>query len=266
MRKIVGSDGTGVNVSVVGVDVGLRRSVFAFVGVNAEFMYKLFVIYAKQNDVPALPLGAYEGATRAFVADVTYPEIDKYRGPELTNTVIQKVLGALLRAGHSVRNIHGSLIGIAIEDLRLVNPNKRDLAKVQDVWRLALKALSNSAVVCPAVRVSWFWLRYAGEVHMLRDGTPIVLVEPEYTSQTCPRCGRYLGRPRGVVKCSYCGFEADRDVIAAMNIAWIGFLLLVKCVREGVLGVPKGPGRWPWMVVVNSRVYIRVVRLNECVV
>jgi hypothetical protein len=54
------------------------------------------------------------------------------------------------------------------------------------------------------------------------------------------RCGRFLGRVRGVARCEYCGFKADRDVIASINIAWVGFLLLIKCLREGKLNVPKG--------------------------
>ncbi len=37
--------------------------------------------------------------------------------------------------------------------------------------------------------------------------------------------------------CGYCGFEGDRDVIGAINIALRGgFLILMKCVREGIIG------------------------------
>jgi len=71
------------------------------------------------------------------------------------------------------------------------------------------------------------------------------------------RCGRFLGRVRGVARCDYCGFKADRDVIASINIAWVGFLLLIKCLREGKLNVPKGLG-----LRCVSCIYVRIVYLD----
>jgi putative transposase len=240
MEIISGNRKWGMNVNVVGVDVGVSRSVFAFVGVGAEFMYNLSIVYARQNGVSMLPLGAYDAVTRAFVADITYPSVDKYRGPELANSVSQKALGAVLRAIHTTQRIHGSLVGIALEDLREVSETKRDLIRARRMWEYMINMLGDRTIICPTVRVSWFWLRYSGEVSMLKDGILLILVDPEHTSQFCPKCGRYLGRVRGVVRCDYCGFRADRDVIASINIAWVGFLLLIKCLREGKLNVPKG--------------------------
>ncbi len=246
----MGRDGGGnkdghvpaVDVTVVGVDVGARRSVVAFVGVWAKLLNDLAVVYARQNGVSLVPLGIYDAMTRAYVVEVNYPGVDRYRGNELTSSIISKALGAVVRAVHSVQRVHNALVGLAFEDLRLFNERKRDLAKARVVWELIVNRFGEVVSKCPAVKTSWFWISYrGGEVVVpVRDFIPIVLVEPEYTSSMCPRCGAYLGRARGgKVTCSYCGFEGDRDVIGAMNVALRGFLILVKCVREGVIGVAR---------------------------
>ena len=50
-------------------------------------------------------------------------------------------------------------------------------------------------------------------------GVKVVFVNPAYTSSLCPVCGGKLS-PNGhrVLKCSKCGFEADRDVVGSWNI------------------------------------------------
>ncbi|AFK22581.1 RNA-guided endonuclease TnpB family protein [Pyrococcus sp. ST04] len=50
-------------------------------------------------------------------------------------------------------------------------------------------------------------------------GVKVVFVNPAYTSSLCPVCGGKLS-PNGhrVLKCSNCGFEADRDVVGSWNI------------------------------------------------
>ncbi|MCD6523928.1 MAG: transposase, partial [Thermococcus sp.] len=50
-------------------------------------------------------------------------------------------------------------------------------------------------------------------------GVRVVFVNPAYTSSLCPVCGGELS-PNGhrVLKCSNCGFEADRDVVGSWNV------------------------------------------------
>jgi len=52
-----------------------------------------------------------------------------------------------------------------------------------------------------------------------QEGVPVVVVDPRGTSTTCPKCGSRLAevKPRWM-KCTKCGFEADRDVVAVLNI------------------------------------------------
>ncbi|WP_243666332.1 hypothetical protein [Vulcanisaeta sp. JCM 16159] len=114
-----------VDVTMVGIDVGVRHSVMAFVGKWAKLLSDLAVIYARQNGVSLVPLGMYDAMTRAYVVEVNYPGVDRYRGNELTSSVISKALSAVVRAAHSVQRfiMHwlawrlrtlGGLVGISV--------------------------------------------------------------------------------------------------------------------------------------------------------
>ncbi len=71
-------------------------------------------------------------------------------------------------------------------------------------------------------RIPYALFRHALKCVAEREGVFIKEVKPNYTSQTCPRCG-YVGREnwKGYVyfKCAKCGYEADRDRVASLNIA-----------------------------------------------
>jgi len=55
-------------------------------------------------------------------------------------------------------------------------------------------------------------------VQKLSYRAPVKLVDPSYTSPTCPRCGSRLESRNGWVECSNCGLKADRQFIGAYNI------------------------------------------------
>lgn len=60
-----------------------------------------------------------------------------------------------------------------------------------------------------------YWIGWQCE----KNGVPLIIVEPKGTSSTCPRCGSKLiesGYRR--MRCPRCGFEADRDTVAILNI------------------------------------------------
>ena len=52
-----------------------------------------------------------------------------------------------------------------------------------------------------------------------REGLKVEYVKPAYTSTTCPYCGSKLKREKGrIMYYPKCGFKADRDVIAVLNL------------------------------------------------
>ena len=64
------------------------------------------------------------------------------------------------------------------------------------------------------------WLEYFG----VKYGKVTVAVPPHYTSQTCSNCGETVYKALSVRthQCPHCGYEADRDVNAAINILRLG--------------------------------------------
>ena len=49
-------------------------------------------------------------------------------------------------------------------------------------------------------------------------GIPILMVNPAYTSQTCPCCAQLGNRQRHKFSCPHCGFSLHADVAAAWNL------------------------------------------------
>jgi len=64
------------------------------------------------------------------------------------------------------------------------------------------------------------WLEYFGRKY----GKVTVAVPPHYTSQDCSNCGKRVHKALSVRThhCPHCGYEADRDVNAAINILRLG--------------------------------------------
>jgi len=97
-----------------------------------------------------------------------------------------------------------SQLAVAREDLTGLIESLRELPKDH---RTALIALG--------YRRLGFWIDWQAE----KGGVPLLVVDPANTSSTCPRCGAKLvevGYRR--LRCPHCGFEADRDSIAVLNI------------------------------------------------
>jgi len=91
---------------------------------------------------------------------------------------------------------------IVIEDLRPANMVKN---------RSLAQAISDS---------SWGMLRQYLTYKAAEAGREIEAILPQYTSQRCSRCGENVQKSLSVRThiCQHCGFVADRDVNAAINI------------------------------------------------
>ncbi|WXG44785.1 MAG: transposase [Promethearchaeati archaeon SRVP18_Atabeyarchaeia-1] len=71
-------------------------------------------------------------------------------------------------------------------------------------------------------RIPYGFLRHAVRHVAARQGVLLLDVDPRYTSQMCPYCG-YTSKANWVgysyFRCRACGFEANRDRAASLNIA-----------------------------------------------
>ena len=60
------------------------------------------------------------------------------------------------------------------------------------------------------------------EYKCLEKGIPVVYVEPNHTSQRCPRCGttdRRNRRSQALFRCVSCGYQNNADYVASFNLA-----------------------------------------------
>jgi IS605 OrfB family transposase len=70
-----------------------------------------------------------------------------------------------------------------------------------------------------------------------KQGVPVITVNPRGTSSTCPKCSsRLVEKGYRRLRCPRCGFEADRDTIAVMNIERIDISKM-----GGPLAAPTAP-------------------------
>lgn len=84
------------------------------------------------------------------------------------------------------------------------------------------------------VQASWAFcqLRQMIEYKAKKAGHSVVVVDPRYTSQTCPACGlvRKANRDKKTHEyhCSNCGYRSNDDRVAAMNIQRLGYQSIVE--------------------------------------
>jgi putative transposase len=107
---------------------------------------------------------------------------------------------------HVVREAERTRRGIALEELRGI----RGRARAHRSQRRTLHGWAFAQQIQ--------FTRYKAQ----RTGMAFVLVDPAYTSQTCPDCGNVsrANRPaRGLFRCTRCGLAGHADHIAAINTA-----------------------------------------------
>jgi IS605 OrfB family transposase len=72
-----------------------------------------------------------------------------------------------------------------------------------------------------------------------KNGVPVITVNPRGTSSTCPMCSsRLVENIYRRLRCPRCGFEADRDTVAVMNIERLAISKM-----GGPLTAPTAPQR-----------------------
>jgi len=87
--------------------------------------------------------------------------------------------------------------------------------------------------------VAWYrfreWLEYFGAIY----GVPVIAVAPHMTSQNCSNCGKKVQKSLSTRthKCPHCGYTADRDENAAINILKSALKSLVNTVGHTEINV-----------------------------
>lgn len=108
----------------------------------------------------------------------------------------------------------GELVKLAKQfDARIVIERLKHLRKRRGEWNKRSRKRVN--------RIPYSFLRFALEHRAAQEGVIIKAVNARYTSQTCPRCefvDKANRRNSRYFRCVQCGFEANADRVASLNI------------------------------------------------
>lgn len=136
-------------------------------------------------------------------------------------------------ARHDFLHKHSTAIsknhGVAVmEDLRVKNMSASASGTLEDPGRnVKAKSGLNKSILDQG----WYTFRKMIEYKLKWLGGQLVLVPPQHTSQTCPRCGHISSGNRitqSEFRCAECGFKAHADHVGAMNIRKAG-LARIAC-------------------------------------
>ena len=116
----------------------------------------------------------------------------------------------------------------------LVNHYDRDTMFVLEDLTGIRNATERVRIKDRYVQVSWSFYQFQQmvEYKAKRNGQTVVFVDPAYTSQTCPECGKIRkanrDKKRHLYVCHNCGYQSNDNRIAAMNLRHKGYDLLTS--------------------------------------
>jgi putative transposase len=111
---------------------------------------------------------------------------------------------------------------VVMEDLKVANMSASAKGTIENPGKnVKEEAGLNKAVLDQG----WYGFRRMLEYKLLWRGGTLVTVDPRYTSQECPRCHHISPDNRKrqeLFSCSRCGYAANADLVAAINILAAG--------------------------------------------
>ena len=115
---------------------------------------------------------------------------------------------------------------VVLEDLKVANMSASAKGTIENPGRIVKqKSGLNKAILDQG----WVELRRMLEYKQQWRGGLLVVVPPQYTSQTCPECGHVHKdnrKTQSVFKCVRCLYTANADHVGARNILAAGYAVL----------------------------------------
>lgn len=115
---------------------------------------------------------------------------------------------------------------VVLEDLKVVNMSASAKGTFECPGRnVSAKSGLNKAILDQA----WSEFRRMLEYKQLWRGGMVIVVPPQYTSQTCPECGyvhKDNRKTQSVFKCIRCHYRANADHVGARNLLAAGYAVL----------------------------------------
>ena len=111
---------------------------------------------------------------------------------------------------------------VCVEDLQIRNMSKSAAGTVENPGR---KVRAKSGLDKAILDQGWYEFRRQLDYKLTWNGGWLVAVPPQNTSRTCPCCGHISKENRQTqaqFRCVECGFEANADVVGAINILRAG--------------------------------------------
>ena len=119
------------------------------------------------------------------------------------------------RTAHTIAQKYG---WVAMENLKLKNMTKSAKGTVEDPGR---NVKQKSGLNRSLARVAPYGMRMAILWALFKAGGRLILADPKYTSQTCPKCGYTSSSNRPAQAhfgCQLCGYTENADVAGALNV------------------------------------------------
>ena len=119
------------------------------------------------------------------------------------------------RTAHTIAQKYG---WVAMENLKLKNMTKSAKGTVEDPGR---NVKQKSGLNRSLARVAPYGMRMAILWALFKAGGRLILADPKYTSQTCPKCGYTSSSNRPTQAhfgCQLCGCTENADVVGALNV------------------------------------------------
>ena len=125
---------------------------------------------------------------------------------------------------------------VVMEDLRVRNLSASSKGTVESPGHnVRQKADLNKAILDQG----WYAFRRMLAYKLTWAGGVLKLVPAQYTSQTCPECGRVSKdnrRSQAAFRCEACGYEKHADLVAAINILRRAGHARIACGDSGLIG------------------------------